>query len=167
VFAPFGDVLGLTGERVKDGYGGKVKSYHPGFFESDVPVQFSVSRFDVRPFMVVWLERHLQITQTFIVLGGQPVVMAVAAPDARFEQGVPAVDDIHAFLVPGDIALNLHRGTWHEPPLPLVDGTIVMTTHHYIPVDERARLHAEGAPLPDHEKYFFERVGLRLRVDLP
>jgi ureidoglycolate lyase len=167
-FAPFGDVLGLNGERVKDGYGGTVQSYHPGLFESDVPVEFSVSRFRLRPFIVVWLERHFQITQTFIPLGGQPVIMAVAAPGARLEKDTPAPEEIHAFTLTGDVAVNLHRGTWHEPPLPLVEGTIVMTTHQHLPPEVRRQLDAEGRPLPDHDRRVLaESANLLVRLELP
>ena len=37
---------------------------------------------------------------------------------------------MHAFVVPGDAAVNLRRGTWHEVPFPLVDGGITLVTSH-------------------------------------
>lgn len=131
-FLPFGDVISVDGLDTLpiDLYSGTIDLYRPGYFESDQPVEFLLARSRFRPFELRYLERHLQITQTFIPLAGHPFMVAVARPEAEESDGLPKPDEIHAFVVPGDSAVNLKRGTWHEPPFPLVDGALTLITSH-------------------------------------
>ncbi|HKF78026.1 MAG TPA: ureidoglycolate lyase [Candidatus Dormibacteraeota bacterium] len=170
-FAPFGTLLSPDGvERLpRHVYEGKIESYRPGSFESDRPVEWVVSRLGVRSYTVVYMERHFLLTQTFIPLGGNPIVMVVARPDARLENDIPAIDEIHAFLVPGDSAVNIHRGTWHEPPYPLVEGSIVLMTSHQVLLAGLASGLDENQELqkPDIDKRnVAERAGLLIRLEL-
>jgi len=130
-FAPFGEVITIEGRpRLPiDLYGESVDVYRADF-HSDRPIEWLLTSMRVREFRVHWLERHMELTQTFIPLGGNPFVLAVAAPDARLADGIPAFDEVRAFLVPGDVAAQIHVGTWHEPPFPLVNGQVVMYTSH-------------------------------------
>ena len=63
------------------------------------------------------ITRHRQVTQCLASVGGKPWFIAVAPahklddPDA-----VPALDDIKAFKIPGNVAIKLHRGSWHAGP---------------------------------------------------
>jgi ureidoglycolate lyase len=124
----------------------------------------------VRKYEATYLERHFMLTQTFIPLGGNPMVMVVARPEARLENEIPAPDEVHAFLVPGDAAVNIHRGTWHEPPFPLVDGTLVLMTNHRTLMDGLASRPDEHNELqkPDLDKRnVAERAKLVLKIELP
>ena len=58
------------------------------------------------------LERHFDVTQTFIPLGRVPAVVAVAAPTARDQ--LPKPGDVQAFLLDGSAGYVLRRGTWHS-----------------------------------------------------
>ncbi len=171
-FAPFGEVLGLEGlERLPiDIYGDRIDVYRPGVFESDQPVEFLLTRNRLREFRVHFLERHVELTQTFVPLAGHPFILAVAPPDCREEDGIPALDEVHAFFVPGDVAVNLHRGTWHEPPFPLVDGALTLYTSHRAltqglqsELDERGGIHK----LDVEKRNITERRGVVLRIELP
>jgi len=171
-FAPFGDVLSAEGlERLPiDFYGDRINVYRPGFFESDQPVEFLVTHSKIREFRVHWLERHLQLTQTFIPLAGHPFITVVASPDARHEDGIPALDEIHAFLVPGDTGINIHRGTWHEPPFPLVDDALALLTSHRAltqGLESKLDRRLEVKQLDVEKLNFTERSGYILRIDLP
>jgi ureidoglycolate lyase len=171
-FAPFGDVLSDEGlERLPiDFYGERFDFFRAGDFESDQPVEWLISRGRIREFRILFLERHLELTQTFIPLAGHPFVLAVAAPDALEEDGIPALHAIHAFLVPGDRAVNLHRRTWHEPPFPLVDGALCLyTSHKSLTRGLTGGLDARGeVDLLDVEKRnITERAGFVLRIELP
>lgn len=109
-FAPFGQVL-TASNRAPDFTGISSVGWKASF-ESDGPpeVMFFSSQYSGLRFST--LERHLQVTQTFIPLGGVPAVIAVAAPT---DQGkLPAVEDVHAFLLDGSAGYILHRGTWHS-----------------------------------------------------
>ncbi len=171
-FAPFGDVLSAEGLRRLpiELYGDRIDVYRPALFESDQPVEFLLTRSKLREFRVSFLERHLELTQTFIPLGGHPFIAVVARPDAREEKGIPALDEIRAFFVPGDAGINIHRGTWHEVPLPLVDGALMLVTSHQSltrglesGLTERREIHK----LDVENRNVTERTGLVLRVDLP
>ena len=71
-----------------------------------------------RGLTVTRITRHRQVTQALGSAGGRPWVMAVAPPLAIDDpEAEPRIADIHAFDIPGDVAIMLHRGTWHAGPL--------------------------------------------------
>src|SRR6266851_6489580 len=50
------------------------------------------------------LERHLELTQAFVPMGGAPAVVAVAAPtDPRDPEVVPEPASVRAFLLDGRV----------------------------------------------------------------
>ncbi|MDQ0036284.1 ureidoglycolate hydrolase [Variovorax boronicumulans] len=58
------------------------------------------------------------MTQTPASVGGFDWVMTVAPPIALEDPDAePRLEDIRAFLIPGDLAVMLHVGTWHAGPL--------------------------------------------------
>lgn len=170
-FKPFGDVISVEGrERLPiDLYGDAVDVFRADF-EADEPIEFLLTRGKVRPFEVLFLERHFNLTQTFFPMGGVPFISVVAAPDARLEDEVPATEDVRAFIVPGSVAVNLHKGTWHEPPFPLVDGQVIAYTSHAAltaglgsNLDARKNINQ----LDVDKRNIKENAGYRLRVTLP
>jgi len=157
-FAPYGELIAVgEGERVytwstraaalfNTGVEGPSTIYRSGHLDSDFPVEFLVMRNRVRDLQVRFLERHLHLTQTIIPLGGEPFLVAVAAPTGR-KGGFPAREEIHAFMVPGDSAVNLHRGTWHEVPFAIRrDTTFLIASHRSLteglmgPLDQNGNL---------------------------
>ncbi len=169
-FAPFGDVLSVEGrERLPiDLYEG-VDVFRADF-ETSRPMEFLLTRNKVRPFHVRFLERHMELTQAFISLGGRSFVQVVAAPGARLENDVPAFDEIKAFMVPGDVATNMYRGTWHEPPFGLVDDQCFLYTSHAdltegLGADRNAK---DSIGEKDVDKRSItEHAGYELRIALP
>ena len=131
-FAPFGTVMAAEGERRSiDLYGSSIDVFTAGEIDADVPVEIFMSRSAMREFRVHFLERHMLLAQMFVPLCGTPFVVAVARPDAaEDENGIPLVSEVRAFVVPGDTAVAIHRGTWHEPPFSLQDGSLRLTTTH-------------------------------------
>jgi ureidoglycolate hydrolase len=64
------------------------------------------------------ITRHRAVTQALASVGGHDWVMAVAPPlQVDVPDAEPALADIRAFRIPGDVAVMLHRGTWHAGPL--------------------------------------------------
>jgi len=171
-FARFGSVLAPQGERRPiDLYGGSIDVYRGGPIDADVPVEFLISRSSVREFRVNFLERHMLLGQSFFPLAGGGFISVVAAPDAALtEHGIPGFDEIHAFLVPPACGITLHRGTWHEPPYPLGDGLIRLTTSH---ADLSAGLEralndrGEIDALDVDKRNVTERSGVVVRIALP
>jgi ureidoglycolate lyase len=82
-------------------------------FEVLGPTELMYIHYRHRPMAFSSLERHFQVTQTFIALGGAASVMVVAPPTGP--ASVPEPDALRAFFVPGTVGLMLWRGTWHAP----------------------------------------------------
>jgi ureidoglycolate lyase len=173
-YAPFGAVLSAEGqERLPiDLYGDRINVFRPAALDadSDQPMEWLFVESRIREFRVLFLERHLQITQAFIPMGGDPIISVVAAPDCRLENDVPAFDEVRAFIIPGGVGAQIHRGTWHEPPFPLIDGSYALITSHQaltkglgLALNERGEI----GSLDVDKRSITERTGKILRVALP
>jgi ureidoglycolate lyase len=131
LFAPFGVVLTEAGRKRLpiNTYGDKLDLYREGF-QSDQPIEWFIVKGMPRWNGVLFLERHLQLSQTFIPVGGQGFYTVVAAPNCREVNGFPVIEELRAFFVPGDTAIQLHRATWHENPMPEKPNTRLLVTSH-------------------------------------
>lgn len=166
-WAPFGVVLSPEGRpRLPiNTYGDRLDLYREGF-ESDQPIEWFIVDGRVRPNRALFLERHQLLTQTFIPVGGRPFVMIVAPPNCAEEAGgLPKLELTRAFLVPGDVGVQIHRATWHENPFPVADGTRLLVTSHAA----LTRGHQQGgaaerlAALPlDLERRYYAPAGVVL-----
>ncbi|XP_065644862.1 uncharacterized protein LOC100211420 isoform X2 [Hydra vulgaris] len=85
---------------------------------------------------VKWLERHLEMTQAFIIIGKNPGLFVLGAPTHNREdmdetqRALPDWVNIKAFVVPAGVGLILHKGTWHDFPVscgPPVTSFIINT----------------------------------------
>ncbi len=169
-FAPHGDVLSTEGrDRLPiDLYPG-VDVFRADF-STNRPMEWLLTRNKVRDFKVEFLERHMELTQAFISLDGLPFIQIVAAPDARLENDVPALDEIHAFMVPAGTATNMHPGTWHEPPLGLIDDqTFLYTSHADLTAGLGADLDGKSSigEKDVDKRNITEHAGYALRIALP
>ena len=170
-FAPFGELLGVVGDPTPHVYGNTLAPYRAGRLESDAEVEWIYTTYRVREYRVQYLERHHNITQTFIPLGGDPIVVAVAAPEEELNDGTPVVDSVRAFVVPGTMAVNLSRGTWHEVPFPIVDGQVTLLTSHagvttgWASLDERGDI--ARAEQDEEKRDVLAHTGVRLMIDVP
>jgi ureidoglycolate lyase len=171
-FAPFGEVISFeaTSKLPIDLYSGLNAIHGPVVLQSDETPEFILFRVGYRGGEIRYMERHHGMTQTFIPLNGDPYVSVLAPPDAPLVDGFPNFSSIRAFLVPGDVVLNIHRGTWHEPPFPTVDGqkflissTPSVTGGLQSAVDENGEVHK----LDVDKRNPVHRAGRRLRVAMP
>jgi len=116
----------------------------------------------------LFLERHQQITQAFIPMNGDGFVTIVAPPDCGFEtNGLPRFDQTKAFFVPGNMAIQIHRGTWHENPFPIKDGQWFLVTSHAALTrghQKNPQVGLEALPL-DLERRFYAQAGVELSVN--
>ncbi len=61
------------------------------------------------------LERHFNVTQSFVPIHGSPSVVAVAAPTNNSDPNdVPRPEQVHAFLIDGTVGFRYKIGTWHS-----------------------------------------------------
>jgi len=167
-FAPFGKVLTESGRtRLPiNTYGDKFDLYREGF-ESDQPIEWFIVHAHPRRREVLFLERHQMLTQTFIPLGGRPFYTIVARPGAREENGFPALDELQAFLVPGDVAIQVDRGTWHENPIPAEDmARLLVTSHANLTLAHQQSPDPRLVALPlDLERRWYKAGGYDLTID--
>jgi ureidoglycolate lyase len=168
-FAPFGVVLSPTGrDRLPiNTYGDKLNLYRESF-ASDQPIEWFIVQGVKRDMQALFLERHMQLTQAFIPMNGDSLVTIVARPDAHEENGMIAFDEMQAFIVPGDAAIQVHRGTWHENPFPLKDNQWFLVTSHAaltLGHQKNPDQKLQGLPM-DLERRWFKDCSYDLRVDL-
>lgn len=110
-FAPYGAVLaaGVDGSPCTDDEGmldltrGRPRIY--------------VMALEDKPAAFTRITRHRAVTQCLASVGGAGWLIAVAPPTAVDDSAaVPALAEIRAYVVPGDVVLLLARGTWHAGP---------------------------------------------------
>ncbi len=105
-FAPFGQLI----QAQPDGtaYGSEDAAL---VLDQGIP-RFYIMRLKANGHQFEHITRHQQCTQCLGALGGQPWLLAVAAPT----QGNVALAEIRSFLINGNCFVKLHRGTWHAGP---------------------------------------------------
>jgi ureidoglycolate hydrolase len=109
-FQPFGELLSIK-DRPADFQGVSSTGWKAGFEATASPaIMLLSSRYVGMQFNL--LERHFNVTQTFIPLGGTPSVVAVAGPTTKDE--IPQPESLRAFLIDGSAGYVLHKGTWHS-----------------------------------------------------
>ena len=109
-FSPYGELLSVK-DRPADFQGVSSVGWKAGFESTASPaIMLLSSRYVGMQFNL--LERHFNVTQTFIPLGGVPSIVAVAAPTPGDE--VPQPESLRAFLIDGSAGYVLHKGTWHS-----------------------------------------------------
>jgi ureidoglycolate lyase len=168
-FAPFGRVLTPEGRKRLpiNTYGDKMNLFRESF-ESDQPIEWFIFQGYKRWNGVLFLERHQQLTQTFIPVGGKPFYTVVAPAGCSEENGFPALDEMRAFLVPGDAVIQVNRATWHENPMPLQDDTrMLVTSHSKLTYAHQQNPDPRLASTPlDLERRWYKAGGYELTLDV-
>ena len=115
-FAPYGDIIKprISGEQFDRAY-----SYDPSKENTHVKLIMTngeptlrIMHQRLRGLTFSKMARHRRVSQCLGSLQGR--FMAVAAPTNNDSQ--PRLEDIAAFLIPGDRIIKLHVGTWHAGP---------------------------------------------------
>ncbi|MCW1934626.1 ureidoglycolate lyase [Pararhodobacter zhoushanensis] len=117
-FAPFGDVLDVTGAPDKIINQGLCGRHHDrATLDFGPQGRAGISLFNAEPralpYRLDMVERHPEGSQAFIPMHQHPFLVIVA-PDAGGVPGTPL-----AFVTDGAQAINLYRGTWHGVLTPL------------------------------------------------
>jgi ureidoglycolate lyase len=166
-FAAFGDVLAPVGKRLDNrdllslGYARMSDPVSEDRLDDfDVldywgaiasitrePMRLGYLRTKRRPFAFSWFERHLKGTQTFIPLGGQASIFAVAPPSALADpKALPELAQVRAFRLDGAAGVNIRPGVWHWTPFPvgetadfiiLVRENVAEDDLHFVDLEER------------------------------
>jgi ureidoglycolate lyase len=116
-FAPFGDVLDVSGEPDKMINAGLCGRYHDRAALDFTSGQAGISLFKAQPrslpHTLDMMERHPEGSQAFIPMSMDPFLVIVA-PDAGDKPGAP-----QAFITQPGQGVNYHKGTWHGVLTPL------------------------------------------------
>ena len=117
-FAPYGDIIKprISGEQFDRAY-----SYDPSKENTHVKLVMTngeptlrIMHQRLRGLTFSKMARHRRVSQRLGSLQGKEWFMAVATPTNNDSQ--PRLEDIAAFLIPGDRIIKLHVGTWHAGP---------------------------------------------------
>jgi len=128
-FSPFGELLCLR-QQPPDFVGTTSHGWKADYQASGSTLIMTLSSRYVG-LRCATLERHLNVTQTFVPLGRVPSIIAVAAPTGG--AATPAPEDVRAFLIDGSSGYVLKAGAWHSPdryPLYPPSAEIVIITSH-------------------------------------
>ena len=116
-FAPFGDVLDVSGEPDKIINQGLCGRYHDRAVVDVIDGKAGISLFNAQarllPLVLDMVERHPDGSQAFLPMSFTPFLVIVA-PDENGKPGRP-----RAFLSTAGQGVNYHRGTWHGVLTPL------------------------------------------------
>lgn len=112
-FAPFGQLICARNDEPPIFGGAHLRSWRQQF-EVQGPTELMYIHYVYQEMAFSALERHFQVTQTFIPLGGAASVMVAAPPtDPDDWASLPEPGQLRAFYVPGTVGLMLWRATWH------------------------------------------------------
>lgn len=79
---------------------------------------------------IVWLERHMHMTQMFIGLGQSPFIMVMAPPTHDNDnQSLPDLNQVKALRFAAGHGLLLHLGTWHDFPIACSSPVVILTAN--------------------------------------
>jgi ureidoglycolate lyase len=78
---------------------------------------------------IMWLERHMHMTQMFIALGQSPFIMVLATPNHDNDENLPDLNQVQALRFPAGHGLLLHLGTWHDFPIACEQPVVILTAN--------------------------------------
>lgn len=116
-FAPFGDVLDVSGDPDKLINAGMCGRYHDraklDFVEGRAGISLFKAQPRALPMTLELVERHPDGSQAFLPMSQEPFLVVVA-PDEDGKPGTPI-----AFMTQPGQGVNYHRGIWHGVLAPL------------------------------------------------
>ncbi len=117
-FRPFGEILGGA-DRPLDFEGAGIHGW-TSEFASDAGPQIMVLPSPYQGLHIDLLERHFNVTQAAVPMGGPSSVVAVAPPtDPDDPEAIPDPGEVRAFLIDGTAGYIFHKGPWHTNRYPL------------------------------------------------
>lgn len=116
---------------------------------------------------VIWLERHLRMTQIFVGLGDAPFGMVLGKPNHSLNKNAPNMEEMIGFILRPGHGIMIHEGTWHDFPMALERPVSVLTFNSEEVVSALAA--QKSSEEMNHGDVFkidvLNRVGVQIRVD--
>ena len=167
-FAPFGQIISAKDQPPDFRGGGGTLGWSIDFQAGKPLVTFLRTPFQGMAFTK--MERHFNLTQAFIPLGGSPAVVAVAPPaEPGDREAIPKPDQVRAFLLDGSKGYALSRGTWHSLdrfPLYPPHTNFVMITDHETQLDLTQAYAGQGGWKLTQEVDYETGAGVTFRMIL-
>ena len=126
------------------------------------------ARIHPRPGEVLWLERHMKMTQLFVGLGDAPFAMVLGKPNHAQGGDVPALEDLAAFVLAPGHGVMIHIGTWHDFPM-AIDRPVTVLTANSEEVVAALACQPVAAEMNEGDVYKLDitkRTGVIVRVEL-
>ncbi len=142
-------------------YKGTVEEGHNIPFECAGSAVVRSARISRRDVNVVWLERHLKMTQLFIGLGDQPFAMMLGKPNHGSGENVPRLEELCCFVFPPGHGIMLYKGAWHDFPFAVKDPVTCLTMNSAEVVDALAGM-KEPAEMDHGDVY---KIDIKKRTD--
>jgi ureidoglycolate lyase len=148
-------------------YRGSVEEGYNLPFECDGSAVIRTARISPRAPCVLWLERHMKMTQLFIGLGDQPFAMVLGQPTHDTQAPlIPNLNKVVCFVFPPGHGIMIHKGTWHDFPISLGEPVTCLTANSPAVVEALAGMKA--AQEMDHGDVYkinvLERTRTHVRV---
>lgn len=147
-------------------YAGAVEEGHNLPFEYTGKVVIRTARIHPRPGDIVWLERHLDMTQLFVGLGDAPFGMVLGKPTQDRGENQPRLDEVVGFIIPPGHGVMIHKGTWHDFPM-AIDRPVTVLTANSEEVVAALASQKESAEMDRGDVFKIDiakRLGAQLRV---
>jgi len=149
-------------------YKGSVEEGHNLPFLCNGRAVIRTARIHPRSGDIIWLERHMRMTQLFVGLGDAPMAMVLGKPNHKKGGEVPELHDVRAFVFPPGHGIMIHEGTWHDFPMAIKAPVTALTANSEEVV---AALAAQKNPeeMNSGDVYkidILKRTGKQLRVRL-
>ncbi|KAL7466977.1 hypothetical protein ACHAXS_007244 [Conticribra weissflogii] len=101
---------------------------------------------------ISWMERHLEMTQGFIVVGKAPCLLILGEPTHdredldEDERHLPDISKIRGYIVPAGYGIIIKKGTWHDFPVSMGPEATVFVINTKEVVDALASMN-EPSPM--------------------
>lgn len=127
-----------------------------------------VARIHPRAGEILWLERHMRMTQLFVGLGDAPLALVLGKPNHAQGGDVPVLEDVVAFVLPPGHGVMIHIGTWHDFPMAIDRPVTVLTANseEVVAALARQKVPAEMNEGDVYKLDISKRTGVVLRVRL-
>lgn len=110
-------------------YKGSVEEGYNIPFEYNGKAVVRTARISKRSGDIIWLERHMDMTQLFVGLGDQPFAMVLGKPNHKEGKDVPDLEQVKCFVLPPGHGVMIWKGTWHDFPMCVKDPVTVLTAN--------------------------------------
>ncbi|TBR58827.1 ureidoglycolate hydrolase [Westiellopsis prolifica IICB1] len=117
---------------------------------------------------ILWLERHMHMTQLFIGLGQSPFIMVMAPPNHEQGKNLPDLTEAKALKFPPGHALLLHLGTWHDFPIACDQSVVILTANSDEVVTALSQMQEPGE-MNQGDVYKIslpQRLGYKIQLDV-